>query len=67
MAQSHLRTVRKKAALVEKARGELAQAILAAQESGESVRDIAPYANLSWSRVHEIVREARRTNLEDKQ
>jgi DNA-directed RNA polymerase specialized sigma24 family protein len=60
VAQSDLRRVQRAARKVNKAREELAQAVLAAQESGESLRDIAPYAGLSYSRVYELVREARK-------
>lgn len=60
MAQKDLRRVRTKAAKVGKAEQELREAILAALDSGESYRDIAPYAGLSYSRVYEIVREAKR-------
>ena len=35
-------------------------AILAAQDSGESTRDIAPYAGLSPARIHQIVVQERR-------
>jgi hypothetical protein len=38
---------------------QLRDAILAAHDSGESVRDIAPYAGMSPSRVHELLVEAR--------
>ena len=33
-------------------------AILAAVESGESYRDIAPYAGLSYARIYQLVRDA---------
>jgi len=60
MAQSHLRNVRKAAERLEKARQAFADAILAAQDSGESLRDIAPYAGLAYTRVYEIARDARK-------
>lgn len=60
MAQRHLRNVAKAAAVLEQARERLARAVLAAQESGETVRDIAPHARLSPSRVHQLVREAKK-------
>jgi hypothetical protein len=60
VAQADLRRVARAAARIEKARAELAQAILLAHESGESLRDIAPYAGLSYSRVHDLLAEARR-------
>jgi hypothetical protein len=58
MAQRDLRRVATRAAQLEKARVELRDAIRQAHESGESVRDIAPYAGLSPSRVFELLREA---------
>jgi DNA-directed RNA polymerase specialized sigma24 family protein len=60
MAQRDLRRVKKVADQIEQAREALARAVLAAQESGETLRDIAPYAGLSTSRVHEMIREARK-------
>ena len=60
MAQSDLRRVQRAARKVNKAREELAQAIMIAQRSGESLRDIAPFAELSYSRVHELIREMRK-------
>ncbi len=60
MAQRDLRRVAKCAERVERARHELELAIMACVESGETLRDIAPYAGLSASRLHEIVRNARR-------
>jgi hypothetical protein len=62
MAQSDLRAVQRAAKRVEKARTALRDAILAASKAGESVRDIAPWAGISPSRVHEMLQEAR--NLE---
>ena len=60
MAQSHLKNVRKAADQVAKAHRTLEDSILAAVDSGESLRDIAPYARLSYSRVYQIAREARK-------
>lgn len=59
MAQSHLRKVARAKEKLEKARLELEQAVLAAQDSGESLRDIAPFAGMTYTRVHELVRRAR--------
>lgn len=59
MAQRDLRKVQRCAVRLERERRELRDAILAAHESGESVRDIAPYAGVSPSRVHELLVEAR--------
>ena len=58
MAQRDLRRVATRAQQLERARVELRDAILRAHESGESVRDIAPYAGLSPSRVFELLKEA---------
>jgi len=60
VAQRDLKNVAKAAKRLEQARAGLARAVLAAQESGEVIRDIAPYAGLSTSRVHELIREAKR-------
>lgn len=43
---------------------ELRDAIVTASESGESVRDIAAYAGLSPSRVHEMLRKTRQEQRE---
>ena len=59
MAQKDLRAVRTAARRIERAERELAAAILRAVESGESYRDIAPWAGLSYSRVHQLARKAR--------
>jgi len=58
MAQRDLRRVATRAAQLEKARVQLREAIRRAHESGESVRDIAPYAGLSPSRVFDLLKEA---------
>jgi len=60
MAQKHLRKVKAEAAKVTRAQDGLRRAIVAAQQSGESIRDIAPYAGVSTSKIHEILREAAR-------
>ena len=57
MAQRDLRRVATRARQLEKARIELRDAILTAHASGESVRDIAPHAGLSPSRVFELLKE----------
>lgn len=59
MAQSHLRKVASVRARLEKVTAELEQAILAAQDSGESLRDIAPYAGMTHTKVMELTRKAR--------
>ena len=59
VAQRDLRRVGRVADRAERVRVELADAILAAHESGETVRDIAPHARLSSSRVHDLLKEAR--------
>lgn len=50
--------MKKAAERLEYARIELARAILEARRSGETLRDIAPYAGLTHSRVHELAQEA---------
>lgn len=57
MAQRHLKAVAKAAADLETARQKLVDAIIAAQESGETFRDIAPHAGLSYSRVYQMAQE----------
>jgi hypothetical protein len=64
MAKRDLRRVERAAQKIANARQELGTAILAAQDSGESLRDIAPFARLSYSRVYELAREARRRQTE---
>ena len=59
MAQKDLRRVRSAARKVERAERELHLAILAAVESGESYRDIAPWAGLSYTRVFQISKQMR--------
>lgn len=49
---------------LEAARIALRDAILAANKSGESVRDIAPWAGVSATRVQELLTEARRLERE---
>jgi hypothetical protein len=58
VAQKHLKAVQQAAEQLAAARERLADRVLAAHRSGESLRDIAPYAGLSRSRVHELLREA---------
>jgi len=60
MAQKDLRRVQTEAQKIKAAERRLRDAIVAAQQSGETIRDIAPYANLSPSRIHQILREAER-------
>jgi len=60
MARKHLNAVRKAAAAIDTAREKLAHAMLEAQESGETVVDISEAAGLGRSRVHELLRQARR-------
>ena len=60
VAQRDLRRVQTKARAVHRAERELHAAILQAVDSGESYRDIAPYAGLSFSRIYQIVQEAKR-------
>jgi DNA-directed RNA polymerase specialized sigma24 family protein len=64
MAQRDLRRVRRQAEKLERAQAELRDAILQAHRSGESVRDIAPFAGMSPSRVHDLLKEARRLESE---
>lgn len=59
MAQRDLKRVRQVVERKRRLRKELAGAILAAHESGESIRDIAEFAGLSSSRVFELLNEAR--------
>jgi DNA-directed RNA polymerase specialized sigma24 family protein len=59
VAQRDLRRVRARAKQVAAARERLRDAILEAHLSGESIRDIAPHAGLSPSRVQELLKEAR--------
>jgi len=58
MAKRDLRRVERAAKRLKDARLELAAAILAASRSGESIRDIAPHAGVSSTRVHDLLREA---------
>lgn len=55
------------AARLERARAELRDAIWAAKKSGESVRDIAPWAGLKPTRVQELIQEAKRLEQERQQ
>jgi len=58
MAQRHLRRVQTCVRQLERARVNLRDAIMAAHRSGESTRDIAPWAGLSHSKVYELLKEA---------
>jgi len=60
MAQKDLRRVRADATKLKAAEQRLKASIVAAQQSGESIRDIAPFAGLSPARIHQILREATR-------
>jgi hypothetical protein len=64
MAQRHLKEVHKATRRVEAARVALRDAVHAANTSGESVRDIALWADLSPSRVQQLLKEARRLERE---
>jgi hypothetical protein len=66
MAQRDLKRVRRHADKLARAREELGVAILAAHRSGESVRDIAPYAGISPSRVFELLKEAQGLEAEER-
>jgi len=59
MAQKHLKAVTKAARAIDAAREQLADAILEALDSGETVVDIGKAAGLGRSRVYELIREAR--------
>jgi hypothetical protein len=59
VAQRDLKRVRRRAEQLENARIALRDAIVIAIDSGESVRDVAPFAGLSPSRIHQLLREAR--------
>jgi len=58
MAQKHLRDVEAALRNVERAQDKLRAAIVAASESGETLRDIGERAQLSAQRVHQIIRAA---------
>jgi hypothetical protein len=65
MARKHLRDVRGAAMKVDRARDELSRAMLAARESGETLRDIAHEAGLSHQQVANLLKElARRQEQE---
>jgi hypothetical protein len=57
MAQTDLRRVASAARGLEKAKGELREAIMRARESGETYRDIGAAAGLTHPRIIQIVRE----------
>ena len=60
VSQRDLRKVRTAVGNVKKAEQRLIDTIIAAHRSGESIRDIAPHAELSPSRIHQILREQER-------
>lgn len=60
MAQRDLKKVRTARRRRDKAQEALHAAIVSAHRSGESIRDIAPYAELGITRIHQIIREASR-------
>jgi hypothetical protein len=60
MAQKDLRRVQRLARKALLAKAELRDAILVAHRAGESIRDIAPFAGMSPSRVYELLKEAKR-------
>jgi hypothetical protein len=64
VAQKDLRRVRAEAGKLRQADRRLRAAIVAAHRSGESTRDIAPYADLSHQRVQQILVEERRAQNE---
>jgi hypothetical protein len=59
VATKHLKEVTKAARRVQISRDALADAILAANESGESYREIAPYAGLSHTQVGDLANQAK--------
>jgi uncharacterized protein (DUF111 family) len=61
MAQRDLRKVRVEAGKVAAATRRLRDAIIHANQSGETVRDIAPYADMSPAKVQQILVDWRRT------
>jgi len=64
VAQKDLKRVRAAAGQLEASRARLRDAVLAAQRSGESVRDIAPWAGMSTTSVQRLLDEARRLERE---
>jgi len=64
MAQRDLRKVRSEAMKVAAATRRLHAAIVRAAQSGETVRDIAPHADLSPAKISQIVTAARREQSE---
>ena len=57
MAREELQRVARASRNVDEAREELFACIIAAHESGETLRDIAKAAGLSHQRIHQIARE----------
>lgn len=64
MAQRDLKKVGSAARALEKARVNLRDAIYAAHKTGESIRDIAPWAGLKPTRIKELIDEAKRLEAE---
>jgi DNA-directed RNA polymerase sigma subunit (sigma70/sigma32) len=60
MAQRDLRRVAAARKLADQANERLRAAIVAAHESGETLRDIGRYANLSHQRIYQILQEESR-------
>jgi hypothetical protein len=60
MAQRDLRKVKALAQRLRATEREFHAAILAAHESGETLRDIGQWAGLSYQRIHEIVKAQQR-------
>lgn len=59
MAQADLRRVTMRAQVVKRARGDLEAAIRDARASGETYRDIAAAAGMSYQRVWQLLNEAK--------
>jgi hypothetical protein len=64
LAHQDLKNVATAARKVDASRAGLRDKIYVASKSGESVRDIARYAGLSPTRVHELLKEARQLDRE---
>lgn len=65
MAQRDLKKVQRLARRLETTRVELRDAMLAANQAGESVRDIASFAGMSSSRVQDWLVEGRSVRRAD--
>ena len=59
MARRHLEAVRRAVRRIDDARQALGDAMLAAQESGETIRDIQEAAGLGRSQTFELIRQAK--------